>query len=356
MRCRAVADRLYGGNLQIPGGGSPIFMTVTGSRGEEGTMMRNILVPLDGSDFGEQALPRAVELAQRHDAKLHLVHVHSLPVLPMSMDGMGVFDPDWPQRQRDEESAYVERLANTRVRSAVPAVVVRLLDEPIGEALASYIRDEAIDFVVMTTHGRGGLSRAWLGSVADELVRSTDVPLLLMRPTDEGVPEIAAAPHVLLPLDGSPLSEAAIEPAVRLAGPEGRITLLHILPPMYVAGAPYGAGVVSFDAAAHEIEKVRGTRYLREVAERLQQRVANVGTEIATHAQPARAIAQAISATGADVVAIATHGRGGVARWALGSVADKVIRSGDVPVLVVRPRVAAGERRAAGTIQAMPIP
>jgi nucleotide-binding universal stress UspA family protein len=320
-------------------------------------MIRNILVPLDGSAFGEQALTRAITVARRHGATIHLVHVHGLPVLPLSAEGMGAFDPDWPERQRADEAAYLEQVAADRVRHH-GEVVVRLLEAPIADALSQYIAAESIDLVVMTTHGRGGISRAWLGSVADELVRATTVPLMLIRPTEDlpigaisafsgaASAGVASPTRVLLPLDGSPLAEAAIEPTIDVLGGDAQVTLLHVIPPMYVAGAPYGTSPATFDAEAHAAEQSRAGRYLTAVAERLRPQVAGVTGLVVTHAQPATAVRETARNIGADLTALATHGRSGAARWALGSVADKLIRAGDTPVLVVRPH-AAGERRTA---------
>jgi nucleotide-binding universal stress UspA family protein len=303
--------------------------------------MRDILVPLDGSSFGEQALPAAVELARASGALLHLVHVHDSPVLPFSIEGYGAFDPVWSEAWRARASAYLEQQAAIHAEPAGVATALRLLEAPVVEALIEHIEQVGADLVVMTTHGRGGFSRVWLGSVADELVRHAGVPVLLLRPAS-GAAEMArraALPsHVLVPLDGSPLAETALEPAVELARLSGaRLSLLHVLPPMFAVGAPYGAAGVTFDADTYRLEHLRAERYLTGLVQRLRPEFTDVATMILTDPHPAAAIRNCARAGQVDLIALATHGRGGLSRWVIGSVADKVIRSGGPAVLAVRP-------------------
>jgi nucleotide-binding universal stress UspA family protein len=303
-------------------------------------MVRDILVPLDGSEFSESSLPVAVDLARRSGAVLHLVRVHDAPQPPFS-DGLGLFDPRWPERARSLDRGRLEELT---ARYAAPAGLqtkVRLLDAPVAAALANYVTRERIGMVVMTTHARSGLSRAWLGSVADDLVRSLTVPVLLLRPDDSGQVEAPSfdGRALLVPLDGSAQAETALGPARELARLyDAPVVLLNVMPPLYLATAPGSDAVAMFDSEWYGVENDRAATYLERMAETIADEVPAVRSVIATHAQPAVAILEAVRSTGAGIVVMATQGRAGVARWALGSVADKVIRAGDVPVLAVRPR------------------
>jgi nucleotide-binding universal stress UspA family protein len=300
-------------------------------------MIRNILVPLDGSTFGEQALPQALELAARNPGStLHLVHVLVRPEPIVEATGAGAIEASWDESWRGEAREYLERVAAAQVAAQGHPVVLRVLHGFIGEVLSTYAEEHAIDMIVMTTHGRGGVSRVWLGSVADQIVRQLSIPVLLLRPTAAGPMPVVAPRQVLVPIDGE-FSEAALEPALDLVGPDGAITLLHVLAPTYVIGAPYLASGMMMDREIQEAQEQRGDAYLRQVAARLAGRVAHVNRIVRTHANAATVIVDVAATAGADAVVIATHGRRNFARWALGSVADKVIRSCEVPVLVVRP-------------------
>jgi nucleotide-binding universal stress UspA family protein len=172
--------------------------------------------------------------------------------------------------------------------------------------------------------------------------------VLLVRPTDAPV-DLAREPalgHVLLPLDGTPLAEQMIEPALelgRLLGAE--FTLLRVVKPVLAVDYPIEGATLGAMAAAlvERTEKLQGQvcaealAYLEKVAERLRERGFRVRTRVEVEEQPAVAILKHSRSAAADLVALATHGRRGLKRLFLGSVADKVIRAGAVPVLVRRP-------------------
>src|SRR5262245_27715668 len=149
-------------------------------------MYRNILVPLDGSTFGEHALIQASNIARRAEARLDLLHVH--PPLEPAYTEFVLLDTDWEKRVRDQERHYLEGVAQ-RVREAHPGLIVSTIhkDGFVANAMREHVTLAAPDLVVLTTHARGAMGRFWLGSVADELVRTLDVPILLVRPTEDSV-------------------------------------------------------------------------------------------------------------------------------------------------------------------------
>jgi nucleotide-binding universal stress UspA family protein len=306
-------------------------------------VIRTILVPLDGSPFGEQALQHAQLLAVRHDAALHLVHVH-VELMPQ---GATALAPDWDQRRRLGAQHYLESVAAQVGRDGVPAVA-RLLEGPFRAAMIHYIESQAVDLVVMSTHGRGGISRAWLGGMADTLIRASRVPVLLVRPHDDeaGAQALPSAAHALVALDGSSFAEAALDSALEIAGAEGRITLLQVLPPAHVVGAPFDESGWMHDPDVQQAQEERCGAYMQGIVQRLEGRTGDVRALVRTHPQPAVVIARVAETEGADFIAIATHGRGSALRTLLGSVADKVVRTADVPVLVVRPAAVAVPRAA----------
>lgn len=299
---------------------------------------RSVMVPLDGSDFARRALPAAEHLARRDGARLHLVTVH--PGLPA---GPGGTVPEALVRgHREEEEARraaLEELA-AELRTRGHEVGAEVLEGAVVEALADRAA-EAADLVVMATHGRGPFSRVWLGSVADGLMRSSSVPLLLVRPPDGAggdAPGAGGFRRLVAPLDGSPLARRVLAPATRLLEEGGRIILLRVVEPVTMTGfgpADVPSGV---DVSATEAVEERAEERLEATARDLRGRLAgDVETRLVRHPYPARAVLDAVEEAGADATALATHGRGGLRRLVVGSVADKVVRGGRTPVLVVRP-------------------
>jgi nucleotide-binding universal stress UspA family protein len=209
----------------------------------------------------------------------------------------------------------------------------------IAEILRDYMLHNAIDLVVMTTHGRGGFRRGWLGSVTDSLVRDTHAPVLTVRPPRRHAPptERAERPirRITVPLDGSCTAEIALEPALQLASATGaQIHLLRVVVPPVQPANPYVRWVLPPRSAVMRSQRALARKYLEEVTERVRSRLGGVSYEVVA-GQAALAILRALRWPESDVIVMATHGRGGAARVFLGSVADRVIRSSKTPVLVI---------------------
>src|SRR5579859_5182524 len=148
----------------------------------EATMFQSILVPLDGSKFGEQALPLAVGLAAKSGAKLHLAEVSNPVVVGSEMGVVAVVETRPPEVVR----VYLDGITNQLAAELPNRAKCHVLSGPTIETLGKFVADHHVDLIVMTTHGRGPLKRAWLGSVADELTRTVMVPVLLFRPKEGG--------------------------------------------------------------------------------------------------------------------------------------------------------------------------
>lgn len=305
-------------------------MNVTGVPGR-------ILVPLDGSLLAEGALPVAAELSRRSGATVELVHVH-VPISPdpIHVEGLPVIDEHMRSLRRDHERAYLEQLRERLGPAAAAATV--LLDGPVAPTLAAHARAVSAWVIVLTTHGRGGLERIWLGSVADGLARVSPVPLLLVRP--EPAAGGGRFGRILAPLDGSKASEAILEHAVRLARLEegAEIVLFQVVRPLgEVVWLPEGAST----AAAPQDDLPGRQRQARDYLDEAARPFLAAGLRVRIRVEVAGSVAAAILAAAhgeaCDLVALATHGRSGLARVALGSVADKVVRASRTPVLLFRP-------------------
>jgi nucleotide-binding universal stress UspA family protein len=302
-------------------------------------MVRTILVPVDGSPFGEQALPLALGIARRAEAVVHLLHVE-------------------PSRSEDpyfDRSAFVTKLQEDYLASLIHrlqgttriTVTSRIQTGEIAPTIAATAEGLAADLIVMTTHGRGPLQRLWLGSVADELIRNHSHRVLLVRPIEgearkNGEPIIK---RVLIPLDGTELAEQMIEPAVDIGSlMAADYTLLRVVVPVLASLTLIDAGTLGEQTRAFmeqskaltEQKEQEAGAYLERVAQKLRTRSFSVQTKVVVHPEPAGAILEAAQ-VGTDLLAIQTHGRRGLSRLVLGSVADKVIRGATVPVLVQRP-------------------
>lgn len=291
------------------------------------------LVPLDGSAFAESALPYALAASRMIGAKqLELVSVYSDEPVAGGWALSG-------QRVRDSFDNYqrtlVERLRPVTDLQLVPLV----LAGSMPKRLETYVERQEPALVVMSTHGRGPVSRAWLGSVADHTIRHVRSPVLLVHPQN-GEVDLAARPafrRVLVPLDGSALAEGALPMATTVARAAGAaLKLVRVVGPHY-AVSPYLPHTIAETREATERDREEAEAYLEILKGQLERDGLCVETEVPIGVPAARGILSTVEQARADLVAIATHGRGGFKRVLLGSVADKVVRASPVPVLVIRP-------------------
>lgn len=296
-------------------------------------MYARILVPLDGSTFAESALPLALEVGRRDGATLDLVTVHE-PVPSFAYD-------EWERAAREWSEQY---LADVRQRLGDEHGVVlksTVLSGRVAEALEQRARDTDADLVVMATHGRGAFTRAWLGSVADALVRHAPCPVLLVRPERDERFEITGTRtvrSVLVALDGSELSEQMLPAAVALGEAFDAAYLLGrvVAYPVEIA-SPYLPHTVQMNQEIVEDAVKAAQGYLEDRAHPLRERGLRADTAVLVDAQAGHGILRLAEENEVDIIAMATHGRGGFSRAVLGSAADKVVRGAHRPVLVYRP-------------------
>lgn len=297
-------------------------------------MFERIMVPLDGSTFGEFALPVGVDVARRADGRIDLVNVNDpLPAVPEELSREASL--------AEASGRYLEEVSK-RVRDVWDGPVdFRVMRGPVVGSLAEVAGELPADLVVMATHGRGPFSRFWLGSVADGLVRQATVPVLLMRPRKGETPDLASPPGfgtILLPLDRSEVSMDVVEEAVALGALyDARYHLVTVVhhPSEYVD--PYLPETATLDAGWIEQAMEESRRRLLAQAERMEKRGLEAEVTVIEASSPGAGILEVADEVEADMIAMGTHGRGGVPRMVLGSVADKVARGSDRPVLLYRP-------------------
>ncbi|MBI4010668.1 MAG: universal stress protein [Candidatus Rokubacteria bacterium] len=280
--------------------------------------MKRILVPLDGSRLSEAIVPLAEALARDYDAELLLVR--ALRTLNSA---------EAEVKAQEEAEAYLRGRAEEMTTRGLRVEWKVWYDEP-DRAIADAARFNEVDLITMTTHGRGGWSRLMFGSVAEGLVRMAPVPVLLVRG------ELAWRPgdlrKIVVPLDGSERSEAILPVVERLAGPfDLGIELLRAIEPL----PAYAAAEIS-SARTEEmiaLEEADAEGYLRKVATPLEAKGLRV-TRSVGRGLAVDVILRRTEELGAGLVAMSTHGRTGVGRLLIGSVAERVLRSAPVPVLL----------------------
>lgn len=286
-------------------------------------MIHEILVPLDGSALGETVLPCAEELARLTGAGVALVQIVE-PFDPLR-DLLPARVAEIEHAQQKAE-AHVHDYLATVARQFGRAGVAVQIRVAVGDPADQIIQAAGnADLIAMSTHGHSGVGRWGLGSVAGTVLRDAPVPVLLLRADQTDIIATGHPRRILVPLDGSDLAEQALPLATGLARRAGATLLLL----RSVAWPPVGGA----GRLRHGEEQARG--YLAEVGQRLTRQGCAVGTSLRCD-PAAEAILAAAMEQRADLIVMTTHGRGGLGRWAYGSVADRVLRGASVPVLLVR--------------------
>src|SRR6185295_11104395 len=304
-------------------------------------MYRNIMVPTDGSGFDREAIRVALRLAERSDAKIRLVRVLSQGSffgMAAAAEGTSIA-ADVVRSERDRALSELYALAAECRATTNADIGVDLHAGPVTDVLEGYAKRHEFDLIVMSTHGRTGISRLAWGSVTESLIRHTGIPVLVVKPPSSYLnPRVTEMfRRILVPLDGSALAEQALPRAVELAKLEGaEIILLRVLTPQ--AYPP--RAIEAYHPSWLDRQVSHAEHYLFDVAERIRTHNIPTMTDIVISEDVSAAIVDFAERQRAEVIAIATHGRGGAARVLYGSVAEAVIRSANACVLVRRPELA----------------
>lgn len=286
-------------------------------------MYQSILVPLDGSVFSAAALPVAAAFARRTGAELHLVTIYDpsafLNFAPGRI-GMPSFTPTTVDEECRNLLASVQEQAASITNTGLKATGT-LLEGTIVEALAEHAEATNASLVIMTTHGRSGIDRLRLGSVATSFLSRSPVPVFLVRPTGADAPQAGhelPTGTLLVPLDGSPFAKGILQHAVPFANALGLSLEL------------VSAGAANDAQTNHN--------YLERVASELKPAPA-IAPKITVLSAPsaARALVDYAAETHPGALAMATHGRSGIVRLVLGSVMESVLTGVNQPLLVYRP-------------------
>jgi nucleotide-binding universal stress UspA family protein len=303
-------------------------------------MLTNVLVPLDGSSLAETALPAAISLVRRKHGHVELVIVHE----DVPYEWQGYEDGPWHSMNESTQVHYLHDKAEQLSGARDMTVGHALLRGDVADQICAHAAEVGADMIVMGTHGRTGLARALVGSVADAVVRRATIPVLLLR-SSGGTSSARTLPlpfrRILVPIDDSPQSRLIFD---AVAGVVERgvteLLLLRVVAPVpRVVDATFPYGYVSgppdetttsciVSAADHELTGA--------AVDLAQRTCCDVDPHVVVAKHPAPAILGFAKQYGADLIAMATHGRGLLSQLVVGSVAAKVLRDAVVPLLVIR--------------------
>jgi len=269
-------------------------------------LFHRVLVPLDGSSTAEAILPQLRPFLTRHQSSLTVLQ--SLPLRH--------------EKTKEEAEHYLRRMAFQLTNDGFPSKY-SLRQGSAVEAILGAAADEQATLIALSTHGRSGIDRWVLGSVAEAVLHSSPVPVLLVRSVPssgpQGIRPALPLRSILLPLDGSVQALAALDPVLALArGMDARVRLLHVDEPCPAPGQW---------ESPDEFSK-KADRILREAC-------IPASFEL-RRGHPAQEILKAVVEHHIGLIAMTTHGRSGPPRWLMGSVTEEVLRHSTVPLLVVR--------------------
>ena len=299
--------------------------------------MTQILVPLDGSPLAEQALPCAMALGRGLASELVLFGAVSIPADTQELlDRAGVKADALLEQLKTEANEHLCQVVEQLRETGLAARHI-VQCGPAAEAIVGYAEQLEVRQIVMATHGYTGPNRWTHGSVAERVLQSASVPVLLVRVQETGQGlrrEPMCCQRILVPLDGSTRAERILPPVISIAQALDSQVILFQVPIVYVSGWMTGEWLMPTHGVLATAEQ-DAMAYLDYVATRLKEQGIKTSTATDTGAV-AESIIDYATANHVDLIAMCTHGRTGLRRWTLGSVADRVLRAGRIPILLVR--------------------
>ena len=292
-----------------------------------------LLIPTDGSEPAEAAARRGFDLAEALEASVHVLSVADSSIATGA--GYAGDSPSIRRRLREQADGRASTLRETATERGLEATAATREGIPARE-IVDYADENGVDAIVIGTSGRGGVTRAIVGSVADKVVRTASVPVVTITADaarrDERTTGIDS---ILLPTDGSDAATEAVDRALDLAPPlEATVHLLSVVDDELASTLEAVSGA---DVDAADLRE-RAQANLESLAADLRARDLDLEVVTATTTgRPAAEIVDYADEHDVDAIVLGTHGRGGFERLVVGSVADRVMRTASVPVVTVRP-------------------
>lgn len=295
-------------------------------------MYKRMLVPLDGSELSEVVFPYAKELAGRLDLEIILLHVHN----PEESETLPLHQA-YIERKVEVMARQTEEMRQrTGIGQGGKAVQVRgeLVAGYPAEEILRYADENDVGFILMATHGRSGVRRWVLGSVAEKILQASKIPVWLVR---AGVPAEVVYDKwpertMLVPLDGSRLAEAVLPHVKTLAKQQGAEPVEVVL---------FGVSEHLVESGYYIPDVLTKPEELKEYLAKIEKRLKSAGLSVRSEVKKGKPAEQIIEYAGENpfnLIVMSTHGRSGLGRWVFGSVADKVLHGASSPVFLVRPQ------------------
>jgi len=296
-------------------------------------MLDHILVPLDGSRLAESVLPHAVAIAQAFGSRVSLLNAVSRGE---QVPGSPAVDPLTWQILKAEAGAYLDEILARIQEVGVEGHRV-LVEGNAAEQIVEFARSEGVDLIILSSHGRSGLSEWNISSVVQKVIFRAYVPVLIVRAYKSVSDDLAGLRYrrVLLPLDGSLRAEYALPLATTLANAHGSsLILAHVVHrPEVPRAIPLSEKEMSLVEQLTALNRERGAAYLRDLESRLGLQSE---TRLLVSHNPATALHQLVEQEDIDLVVLSAHGFSGGTKWTFGSVALNFAVYGTTPLLVVQ--------------------
>lgn len=302
------------------------------------TTLQRILVPVDGSESAEKAITLAFRLAREHAAEIVFCHaidyagIAAETAMAAGVDLAGTF------ATLDESAKELLMAARSRALSANIQSTAYKLEGRSVTSIASFAVEQRVDAIVMGTRGLGGFPHLLLGSTAEGILRTATVPVFVVH-ADSHVASLDAKlgfSSIAVAVDDSEPADAAAAFATELAAASGgKMTFISVIDSdaLYDQISRYGG----YGAVAIQSEWEVETQYLVDAAARRSKSAGVTATEtVVAFGDPGEQLLSRIGSSNADLVAIGTHGRRGLRRLLLGSVAEAIVRKCKTPVVVIR--------------------
>jgi nucleotide-binding universal stress UspA family protein len=279
-----------------------------------------VLVLLDGSLAAEFAIRFAADLALSHDADLLLLYLKHLPANAESADTS--------RQDLEQINKYLADVRKEQRDAGARAFDYLVTSHDLSEALFKFVDSERVSAIVASTQGRTGMLRWLFGSSVEKTINDMPVPMLLVRPMYQ---------RIVVPLDGSKWSESAIPRAVDLARVhDAEVVLLHVY--QSKSGDYAGQWALAGQQQIADQSYEQMADQLVALRNRLRQEGLRVRDVMMRGGNPAQVICDFVEAEeGISMIVMSTHGRTGLSRWLVGSVAQTVIKKSRSPVTLVRP-------------------
>ena len=294
--------------------------------------LKNILVPLDGSQLAETVLPLASTLARLSHARLILFHV-------IEQDAPDKIHGEQHLTDQNEASAYLQKIYQTLGKGLiVDQHVHSSAEKDVASSIVDHSKEMDVDLIVMCAHGQSGLQKRIFGNIAQQVLNRGDVPVLLLSPEKEGVVEQNACRCILVPLDGDPEHEAGLEMAAMLSQIcQAKLHLVMVVHEISTLPGEQAASAVllpNATSALLDLECEEAELYLAELMGKLLDKNIEVTGEI-QRGDPARQIARSASDFQADMIVLGTHSKTAMdAFWSV-SVTPKLASLTQIPLLLV---------------------